>query len=104
VGVSRHNVRRKIKCRIDSQHMAMWQGLISPRRQARKLISGPNPTAKTISLSFNRIQDRVVTCLLTGYNILKRHFYIMGLIDGPLYRGCGADEETSAHVCVSVKP
>jgi hypothetical protein len=97
------DVRKRIKGCTDSKHMAMWQGLISTRRQARKLISDPNATAKTGPLSFNRIQSRVGTGLLTGYNTLRRHLYIMGLIDSPICRGCGTEEETSAHV-LCVKP
>jgi hypothetical protein len=49
-------------------------------------------------MSFNRAQARVVIDLLTGYNSLRRHPHIMGLIDSPLCRKCGAGEETSAHV------
>jgi hypothetical protein len=68
---------------------SIWQcGGVSPvLRQAWKLISGPSPTAKTRLLSFNRIQSWVVTVLLTGHNILKRHLYIMGLIDSPYAGG-----------------
>jgi hypothetical protein len=46
-----------------------------------------------------------VTGLLTGHNTVRRHLYIMGLIDSPLCRRCGTEDETSAHVlCVCVKP
>jgi hypothetical protein len=50
---------------------------------SRRLISGPSPTVKTRLLSFTMIQSRVVTGLLTGRNTLRRHLYIMGLIDSP---------------------
>jgi hypothetical protein len=50
------------------------------------------------TVSFNRMQSRVVTGLLTGHNTLRRHLHIMGLSDSPLCRKCGAEEETSAHV------
>jgi len=33
----------------------------------------------------------------------RRHLYIMGLIDGPLCRRCGAEEETLAHVLCECK-
>jgi hypothetical protein len=49
-------------------------------------------------LSFNRTQSRVVTGLLTGHNSLRRHLYLLGLLDSPLCRGCGVKEETSAHI------
>jgi hypothetical protein len=45
-------------------------------------------------LSFSR---RVLTGLLTGHNTLRRHLHLMGLIDSPLCRKCGALDETSAH-------
>jgi len=51
-------------------------------------------------LFFNRIQSRV-TSLLTGYNTLRSHLYIRGVIDSLLCKRCGAEEETSAHAsCV----
>jgi hypothetical protein len=64
----------------------------------RKLISGPSPTARSRLLSFYRSSSRVFTGLLTGRNTLRRHLYIMGLIDSPLCRRCGAEEGTSALV------
>jgi hypothetical protein len=63
-----------------------------------RLILGPRIAANTTLLSFNRAQSRVVTGLLTGHNTLRKHLNIMGLMDSPLCRKCGADEETSAHV------
>jgi hypothetical protein len=49
-------------------------------------------------MSYNRAQSRVVTNLLTGHNTLRRPLHIMGLVDSPVCRKCGAGEETSAHV------
>jgi hypothetical protein len=63
------------------------------------MISGPYPAAKTRLLVFNVMQSRVVTDLLTGHNTLRKHLYIVGLIDSPLYRTCGAEKKTSD--CVS---
>ena len=73
-------------------------GGCSTDRQARELISGPSPAAKTRLLSFDRIQSRVVTGLLTGHNTLRRHLHLMGLTNSPLCRRCGAEDETSAHI------
>jgi len=39
-----------------------------------------------------------VTGLCTGYNTLRRHLYLMGLIASPLCRRCGAEEEISVHM------
>ena len=98
--VSRQNTR-KLEHWTDNHPMAMWWGLTSTQRQLQKPISGPNPTATTRLLSFHRIRSKVVTGLLTEHNTLRRHLYIMELI---LCRRCEAEEETSAHFCVSVKP
>jgi hypothetical protein len=49
-------------------------------------------------LSLNRIQTRFVTSLLTVHNTLIRHPYIMGSINSPSHRRCGAREDASAQV------
>ena len=49
-------------------------------------------------MTLNRIQSRVVTDLLMGYNTLRRHLYPLGLLDSPLCRKCRVREETSAHI------
>jgi hypothetical protein len=69
-GVSRQNIRRKIKIWMDKQHLARYRGLGSTQRQARELISGPSP----LLMFFNKTQSRVVTGLLTRHNTLIRHF------------------------------
>jgi hypothetical protein len=86
------------KCWIDNQHMVMWRVPISTHRQARMLITGPSPTAKTRLLSFNRTQSRVVTGQSTGHNTLGRYLYLMEMINSPLCRRCGSEKETSAHI------
>jgi hypothetical protein len=49
-------------------------------------------------MSFNRTKSRAVTGLLTGHKTLRRHLHLMGLLDSPLCRRCGAEDETSAHI------
>jgi hypothetical protein len=49
-------------------------------------------------MSFNSVQSRAVTGLLTGHITLRRHFHLMGLIDSPLCRKSGAEDENSAHI------
>ena len=49
-------------------------------------------------MTFNRIQSRVVIGLLTGHNTLRRHIYLLELLDSPLCRKCGVGEETSAYI------
>jgi hypothetical protein len=90
LGVSSQSIKKKIQCRLDKQHMILWQGLAGTQRQAREFISGPRIAAKTKLLSFNRMQFRLVIGLLTGHNTLRRHLHIMGLSDSPLCRKCRA--------------
>jgi len=49
-------------------------------------------------MTFNRIQSRVVIGLLMGHNTLRRHLYLLGLLDSPLCRKYRVGEETSAHI------
>jgi len=58
---------------------------------------------KTRLLSFNRMQSTVVTGLLNGYDTLRRHLYIMGLLDSPVCRRCEAQEWTSPHILASIR-
>jgi len=44
------------------------------------------------------MQSRVIIGLLTGYNTLRRHLYVMGLSNNPTCRKCGIEEETSIHI------
>jgi len=62
------------------------------------LISGFCLSARTRFLSFNGTQSRAVTGLLTGKNALRRHLHLPGLLDSPLCRRCGAEEEIFAHI------
>jgi len=49
-------------------------------------------------MTFNKIQSKVVTGFLMGHNTLRRHLYLLGLLDSPLCRKCGVGEKTSAHI------
>ena len=98
LGVSRRDIRKRLSRHLINQHWATWHDLGQTRRQARELISGPCLGIKVKLLSFDRTQSRVVTGLLTGHNTLRRHLYLLGLLDSPLCRGCGVKEETSAHI------
>jgi hypothetical protein len=42
LGVSKQNIRRKVKRWMKKQHLVLWRGACSTQRQARKLISGPD--------------------------------------------------------------
>ena len=81
-----------------NQNRAQWQDLGNTQRQARELISGPSLGTRAKFFTFNRIQSRAVTGLLTGHNTLRRHLQLLGLLDSPLCRKCGVREETSAHI------
>jgi len=90
-------MKKKIKCGFVNQHMVLWCSLTSTQRQAQEFISGASLAAKSKLLSFNKMQSRVFTGL-TGRNTLRRHLYIIRLIDSPMFRRCGAEEVTSAHI------
>ena len=68
------------------------------QRQARELILRPCLGANARFLSFNWIQSRAVTGLLTGHNTLRRHLPLMGMSDSVLCRRRGAEDEISAHI------
>ena len=92
---------------MENQHLVLWCGPCSAERQAGELISGPDLATRAGLLSFNRTQSRVVTDLLTGYNSLRLHLYVMGLSDNPICRKCSTEEEISVHVlceCETVDP
>ena len=97
-GVSRQNIRRKMKRWIEKQHLALWRDPCNAQRQAQELISGPDLATRARLLSFIRTQSRVVIGLLTGHNTLRRHLYLMGLSNNPTCRKCSTEEETSVHI------
>ena len=98
LGVSRKNIRRKMKRWMKNQHLALWRGPCSAQRQAREFIFGPDLVTGDGLLSFNRTQTWPVIGLLTGHNTLRRHLHVKGFIDNPTCRKCGTEEETSAHI------
>ena len=42
LGVSRQNIRRKIKHWMENLHLVLWRGPCSTKRLAQELISGPD--------------------------------------------------------------
>jgi hypothetical protein len=79
-------------------HQLYKHDLGNSQQQARELILGTQSGTRVKFLSSSREQFRVVTGLLTGHNTLHRHLHLMGLIDSPLCRKCGVEDETSAHI------
>jgi len=53
LGVSRQDIRRRIRCWLVNQHWVWWQRLGNTQRQAPELISGPCLGTKARFLSFN---------------------------------------------------
>jgi ribonuclease HI len=98
LGVSRRDVQHRLNRWLINQQWARWRDPGSTQRQARELISGHDLDAKAKLMSFSRTQSRVVIGLLTGHNTLRRQLHLLGLADSPLFRRCGAEEETSAHI------
>ena len=70
LGVSRQDIRRRIKRWLFNQLWVWWWGLCGTQRQDGELISRPFLGAKARFLSFNRTKYRAVTGPLTVHNIL----------------------------------
>jgi len=49
-------------------------------------------------MTFNRTQSKVVTGLLMGHNTLRRHLYLLGMLDSLMCRKCTEGDETSVHI------
>ena len=49
------------------------------------------------------MQSTVVTGHLNGYDTLRRHLYMVGLLDSPVCRRCEAQEWTSPHILASIR-
>jgi len=82
---------------LANQHGPQWRGLGDTQRQAREFISGPSLGTRAKYMAFNRTQSRTVTGLLTGHNTLRRHLYLIGLLDSPLCSKCAGREGNSGH-------
>jgi hypothetical protein len=57
LGVSRQNIRRKMKRWMEKQHPVLWYGPCSTWKQDWELISGPDLATRAQLLSFNRTQE-----------------------------------------------
>jgi hypothetical protein len=99
LGVSRENIRRKMKRWMEKQHLVLWCDPCSTHREAQEFISDPDLATRVQLLSFNRTQSRIVIGLLTGHNTLRRNLYIMGLSNNPICRKCGTEETAVLILC-----
>ena len=95
--VSRRDLQKRLGRWLANQHGAQWRGLGDTQRQTQEFISEPSLGTRAKFVTFNRIQSRVETGLLTGHNTLRRHLHLLGLLDSPFCRKCGAEGESSAH-------
>ena len=59
LGVSRQNIRRKIKRWMENQHLVLWRVPCSTQRQDPVLISGPNLATSARLLSFNPLKPEL---------------------------------------------
>ena len=96
--VSRRDLQKRLSRWFVNQHGAQWRGPGDTQRQTREFILEPSLGTRAKFMTFNRIQSRVVTGPLMGHNTLRKHLYLLGLLDSPLCRKCGVGEETSAHI------
>ena len=65
LGISRQDLQKRVVHWPANQDGAHWRGLGDTQRQVREFISGPSLGIKAKFITFNRIQSRVVTGLLT---------------------------------------
>ena len=98
LAVSRQDTKKKDQSLVGQPALVQRRGLGDTQRQVRELILGQCLGAKARFLSFNRTQSKAVTGFLTGHNTLRRHLHLLGLLDSPLCRRFGAEEETSARI------
>jgi len=98
LGVSRRDIWGWISRWLINQHWVRWRVLGDTQKQAGELISGPCLGARARFLYFDRTQSRAVTGFLTRHNILRRRLHLLGMMDSPLCRRCGAEEEASVYV------
>jgi len=97
LGVSIRVIQKRLGRWLVSQHGAQWRGLGDTQRQAWEFISGPSLGTRAKFFTFNSTQPRAVTGLLMGHNTLRRHLYLLGLLDSPLCKKCAVREKTLAH-------
>jgi hypothetical protein len=93
--VFRQNTR-KTKHWVNNQHMAMWLGPSSIQRKAQKLIHSSRALVLLLRLDSTAYNPELSLGSLLDIR-LRKHLYIMGLIDSPLCR-CATVEETPAQV------
>jgi hypothetical protein len=98
LSVSKQIIQQKLNNLLVNQHRIRWQSFGGTPRQAREIISGIRPGIRARFLCFTRAQAKVVRGKLTGDTTLREHFHLLGLADSPMCRGCGMEEETSAHI------
>ena len=103
LGISNHDLQKRLSRWLVNQHWAQWRRLGDTQREAQEFISGPSLGTTAKFFTFIRTQSRAVTGLITGHNTLRRHLYLLRLLDSPLCRKCGVREETSAHILCESK-
>jgi len=58
LGVSKHDLQKRLGRWLVNQYGAQWRGLGDTQRQAREFISGPSLGTRAKFLTFNRTQSR----------------------------------------------
>jgi hypothetical protein len=93
----------RIALRLTWPPIQRVKGVLSSGKNGRNVklttqLSGPDLATRARLLSFNKTQSRVVICLITGHNTLRRHISVMWLSNKLNCRKCGTEEETSVRV------
>jgi hypothetical protein len=93
--------REAIKNWTKNQHYNAWRNLPG-HRHGKVFIGRPCKKRADDLLKLGRHQLKMVVAILTGHDPVKRHLYIMGLLDGdPTCRFCRKETETVRHIICS---
>jgi len=103
LGVYRQDLQMKLSRWLVNQHGAQWRGLGDNQRQAHEFISGPSLGTRAKFMTFHRTQSRVVIGLLTRHNTLRRHLYLLGLLDSPCVESAGWERKLRLTFYVSAR-
>jgi hypothetical protein len=103
-GVSRQNIRRKMKRWMEKQCLVLWRCPCRTQRQARELISGPDLATRVRLLYFNRTQSGVVLACLLDITPWEDIYIKWGWVITPPVGNVVVRRKPQSTFCVSVRP
>ena len=98
-GVPKSHKTTKIKHWEDLQMASHWKNTPGQKHAKRFIIFSPKRAKQT--LSFNKVDLRLITGLLTGHCCLKYHLHKIGKSEDSTCRFCNEAPETAEHILCS---